>query len=300
MEKRSQSQSGNKDAKSIAAAEIKNTGILYVVATPIGNFGDITERALAVLRDVQIILAEDTRRTKPMLQRFAIGRPKVVAFHEHNEDYASVKMIERLLAGDDIALVSDAGTPLISDPGYGLVAAAHQANIQVVPIPGCCAIITALSVAGLPTDQFFFAGFLPAKTIQRCKSLTSLQEQIGTLVFYESSHRIVSSLKDCLAVLGDRPAVLARELTKMYETVRMGNLSVLLEFVSDDANQQKGEFVLLIEGAEKQEMTIEQKELDRLLLVMMDELPLKQAASLAAKILGMKKNAAYQRALEIK
>ncbi len=278
----------------------ENAGTLYVVATPIGNFGDITERALIVLRDVDLILAEDTRRTKPMLQRFAIGRPTVMAFHEHNEDYASVKMIERLLVGENIALVSDAGTPLISDPGYGLVAAAHQAGVQVVPIPGSCAIIAALSAGGLPTDQFFFAGFLPAKSTQRCKALTSLQEQIGTLVFYESSHRILASLEDCLSVLGNRPAVLARELTKMYETIQMGSLSALLEFVREDSNQQKGEFVLLVEGAEKQEHSIDERELDRLLLLMMEELPLKQAASLTAKILGMKKNAAYQRALTIK
>ncbi len=278
----------------------ESVGTLYVVATPIGNFDDITERALTVLRDADLILAEDTRRTKPMLQRFAIGKPKVMAFHEHNEDHVLARIIEKLLAGENVALVSDAGTPLISDPGYGLVAAAHQEDIQVVPVPGSCAIIAALSVSGLPTDQFFFAGFLPAKSTQRCKVLTNLQEQIGTLVFYESSHRVLTSLQDCLSVLGDRPASMARELTKMYETIRMGTLSTLLEFVQEDHNQQKGEFVLLIQGAEKQIESVDQRELDRLLLLMMEELPLKQAASLTAKVLGMKKNAAYQRALEIK
>ena len=278
----------------------QGVGKLYVVATPIGNFGDITERALDVLRHVDLILAEDTRRTKPMLQRFAIGRPKVMAFHEHNEGFTTDKIIERLMLGEEVALVSDAGTPLISDPGYSLVSAAHQAKISVVPIPGACAAIAALSASGLATDQFFFAGFLPAKTTQRCKALTSLHEQVGTLVFYESSHRIIGSMEDCLSILGDRQTVLARELTKMYETVKVGKLSKLLGFVRADKNQQKGEFVLLVEGREKQETTLELKELDRLLLVMMEELSLKQAASLTAKILGIKKNTAYQRALTLK
>jgi len=278
----------------------QGVGKLYVVATPIGNFGDITERALDVLRHVDLILAEDTRRTKPMLQRFAIGRPKVMAFHEHNEGFTTDKIIERLMLGEEVALVSDAGTPLISDPGYSLVSAAHQAKISVVPIPGACAAIAALSASGLATDQFFFAGFLPAKTTQRCKALASLYEQVGTLVFYESSHRIIGSMEDCLSILGDRQTVLARELTKMYETVKVGKLSELLGFVRADKNQQKGEFVLLVEGREKQETTLELKELDRLLLVMMEELSLKQAASLTAKILGIKKNTAYQRALTLK
>ncbi len=283
-----------------AVSQGEQSGVLYVVATPIGNFGDISERAISILRSVDLILAEDTRRTRPMLQKFAIGKPKIHSFHEHNEEHASKKVVERLIAGENIALVSDAGTPLISDPGFGLVAAAHQAQVQVVPIPGSCAAIAALSVSGMPTDQFFFAGFLPAKSGQRQKTLNALLGQQGTLVFYESSHRIVASLHDLLAVFGARKAVLARELTKMYETIRSDDISGLLEFVSGDANQQKGEFVLLVEGAEKVSVDINQEEVDRMLRVMLEELSLKQAASLTAKILGLKKNTVYQRALQLK
>lgn len=275
-------------------------GVLYVVATPIGNFGDISERALNVLRDAHIILAEDTRRTMPMLQRFAIGKPKLVAFHEYNEARSVSKVIERLLAGEKIALVSDAGTPLISDPGFGLVSEAHKAGIKVEPIPGACAVIAALSAGGLPTDQFFFAGFLPSKTTHRVKTLQGLLSQRGTLVFYESSHRIIDSLKDCLSILGDRKAVIARELTKMYETIKFDNLSEILDFVVQDSNQQKGEIVLMIEGAAKQVDEDNSQEIDRLLRIMLEDLPVKQASVIVAKILGVKKNTLYQRALQIK
>ena len=278
----------------------ENLSVLYIVATPIGNFGDITERAITVLREVDLILAEDTRRTKPLLQRYAIGRPKLISFHEHNEEKVSEKIIDRLLAGEKVALVSDAGTPLVSDPGFSLVSAAHDAGIKVVPLPGPSALITALSAGGLPTDQFFFAGFLPAKSTQRQKALEGLYGQVGTLVFYESSHRIVNSLSDCLDVLGDRRAALARELTKMYETIRQSSLKELHAFVSEDKNQQKGEFVLLIEGAEKQKNDPDQQQVDHLLIIMMEELPLKQSAQLVAKILGLKKNSVYQRALRLK
>ena len=277
-----------------------NLSVLYIVATPIGNYGDITERAIQVLREVDLILAEDTRRTKPLLQRFAVGKPKLMSFHEHNEESMREKVVQRLLQGEKVALVSDAGTPLISDPGFGLVSAAHDAGVKVVPLPGASAVITALSAGGLPTDQFFFAGFLPAKSTQRRKSLQGLYDQVGTLIFYESSHRILDSLSDCLEVLGDRPAVLARELTKMYETIRCSSLKELQSFVDADENQQKGEFVLLIEGAEKQSNDPDQLEVDRLLTVMMEELSLKQSAQLVAKILGLKKNSVYQRALELK
>jgi len=223
-----------------------------------------------------------------------------MSFHEHNEQGLCAKIVDRLLLGENVALVSDAGTPLISDPGYGLVSAAHDAGVKVVPLPGPSAVITALSAGGLPTDQFFFAGFLPSKSMQRRKSLQGLHDQVGTLIFYESSHRILDSLADCVDVLGDRAAVLARELTKMYETIRSGRLKELVSFVAADANQQKGEFVLLIEGAEKQSNDPQQQEIDRLLLLMMEELPLKQSAQLVAKILDLKKNSVYQRALELK
>ena len=278
-------------------------GILYVVATPIGNYADMTERAITVLGEVDLLLAEDTRRTKPLLQRFAISVPKIISFHEHNEERQTQRIIEKLQLGDSVALVSDAGTPLISDPGYGLVDAAHQVGIKIEPIPGPCAIVAALSASGLPTDQFFFAGFLPAKSSQRISALQDLVDQEGTLVFYESSHRIQASLLDCVNVLGDRKAVLARELTKLYETIRHDSLEGLLEFVNSDANQQKGEFVLLIEGAPKQQDANQhpnQQELDHMLKIMMAELPLKQAAQLVAKVMGLKKNFVYQRALELK
>ena len=277
----------------------ENQGVLYVVATPIGNYADMTERAMQVLREVDIILAEDTRRTKPLLQRFAISASRIMSFHEHNEERLGYKIIEKLQLGESIALVSDAGTPLISDPGFGLVEAAHKAGLKVVPIPGACALAAALSAGGLPTDQFFFVGFLPAKTTQRVKPLQQLIDQKGTLIFYESSHRILACLSDCLGVLGNRRAVVAREISKLFETIRQDDLNGLLSFVTADSNQQKGEFVILIEGAQAQELGNDQ-ELDRLLLIMMEELPLKQAAQLVAKILGIKKNSVYQRALQLK
>lgn len=278
---------------------IENQGVLYVVATPIGNSADMTERAIKILGEVDLILAEDTRRTKPLLQRLAISASKVISFHEHNEERLTDNIIEKIKSGDSIALVSDAGTPLISDPGYSLVDAAHGSGIKIEPIPGACAIIAALSVSGLPTDQFFFAGFLPAKSIQRISSLQGLMSQNGTLIFYESSHRIQACLLDCVNVFGNRKAVLAREMTKLYETIRQDSLDNLLDFVNSDANQQKGEFVLLIEGAPKQQ-DFNQQEIDRMLTIMLAELPLKQAAQLVAKVLGLKKNFVYQRALELK
>jgi len=283
----------------ISHKHIENQGVLYVVATPIGNFADMTERAVKVLSDVDLILAEDTRRTKPLLQRFAIAASKIMSFHEHNEERLSQSVIEKMLSGASVALVSDAGTPLISDPGYGLVAAAHHASIKVEPIPGACALIAALSVGGLPTDQFFFAGFLPAKSMQRIQALKTLQDQQGTLIFYESSHRIQACLLDCVNVLGARRAVIAREVTKLFETIKQDNLQGLLDFVNADSNQQKGEFVVLVEGAKpRQDSNLQ--EIDRLLGIMMEELPLKQAAKLVAKMLGLKKNSVYQRALELK
>ena len=283
----------------ISHKHTENQGVLYVVATPIGNYADMTERAIKVLGEVDLILAEDTRRTKPLLQRFAIPATKIISFHEHNEERLTNNIIEKIKLGDSVALVSDAGTPLISDPGYGLVEAAHQSGIKTEPIPGACAIIAALSASGLPTDQFFFAGFLPAKSTQRISALQGLIAQNGTLIFYESAHRIQTCLLDCVNVLGNRKAVLAREVTKLYETIQHDSLEGLLDFVNSDANQRKGEFVLLIAGALKKQES-NQQEIDRMLAIMMAELPLKQAAQLVAKVLGLKKNSVYQRALELK
>lgn len=272
-------------------------GILYIVATPIGNLADMTERAIETLRHVDLILAEDTRHTKPLLQHFAINT-RTQAFHDHNEREQVSKVIEKLESGEDIALVSDAGTPLISDPGYGLVRAAQQANIQVCPIPGACAVIAALSASGLPTDQFLFAGFIPAKTQQRVKFLKSFSAQNCTLVFYESSHRIQESLRDCAEVFGDRSATMARELTKKFETIRSATFKELQQWVSEDENQRKGEFVLIVEGIDKNQDEDEQA-LDKTLSVLLKDLPVSQAVELAVKLLGVKKNKAYKRALEL-
>jgi len=284
----------------IQCSSNENKGVLYVVATPIGNYKDITERAVDILKTVDIVLAEDTRRTKPLLQRIGAGKPKIIAFHDHNEEQVLTKFIEELLGGKSVALVSDAGTPLISDPGYVLVAAAHDRGITVTPVPGVCAAIAALSVSGMPTDKFFFIGFLPPKTQQRRKALSALKAQQGTLVLYESTHRIIACLKDCLLELGDRKAVMARELTKVYETVRLSSLQGLIEYVESDVNQQKGEFVILIEGEKNYIEAGSEKDVDRYLHIMMKELSLKQAVGLTSEMLGVKKNIVYERALQLK
>lgn len=272
-------------------------GILYIVATPIGNLSDMTERAIETLRDADLILAEDTRHTKPLLQHFAINT-RAQAFHDHNERDQVSTVIEKLGAGQNIALVSDAGTPLISDPGYGLVRAAQEINIQVCPIPGACAVIAALSASGMPTNQFLFAGFIPTKTQQRLNFLKSFLDQSCTLVFYESSHRIQDSLRDCAEVFGDRPATMARELTKKFETIRSATFKELQQWVSEDENQRKGEFVLMVEGVDKNQNE-DEKKLDRTLFVLLEDLSVSQAVDLAVKLLGVKKNKAYQRALEL-
>ena len=274
-------------------------GCLYVVATPIGNLADISARALEVLQQVDVIAAEDTRHTRGLLQHFGINRP-MLALHDHNEDAQAPQLVRRLAAGERFALVSDAGTPLISDPGFPLVRACREAGVAVVPIPGASALITALSVAGLPTDRFRFEGFLPRKATARRELLQGLVEEAATLVFYESSHRVVETLQDMLAVFGAcRYAVLARELTKLHETVLSGALPDLLQQVQADDNQRRGEFVLMLAGAGVQ-ADDSAAELDRCLGVLLGEVPLKQAAAIAAKLVGVKKNAAYQRALQLK
>jgi len=272
-------------------------GILYIVATPIGNLSDMTERAIETLRHVGLILAEDTRHTKPLLQHFAINT-RAQAFHDHNEREQVSKIIKRLEEGQNIALVSDAGTPLISDPGYGLVKAAQEAHIQVCPIPGACAVIAALSASGMPTDQFLFAGFIPAKMQQRLNFLQSYTKQSSTLVFYESSHRIQDSLRDCAEVFGDRRATLARELTKKFETIRSATFHELQQWVAEDENQRKGEFVLMVEGVDKNQDE-DQQHLDHLLSVLLEDLPLSKAVELSVKLSGIKKNKVYKRALEL-
>ncbi|HNL36135.1 MAG TPA: 16S rRNA (cytidine(1402)-2'-O)-methyltransferase, partial [Agitococcus sp.] len=267
--------------------------------TPIGNLEDISARAIKVLSQVNRIAAEDTRHSSRLLQHLGINTP-LVAVHDHNEAGRVQSLIEQLLAGDSIALISDAGTPLISDPGYRLVAAAHQANIQVVPVVGACAAIAALSAAGLPSDRFSFEGFLAAKTSQRQTQLKALANESRTLIFYEAPHRILECVQDMAAIFGaDRRVVLARELTKTFETIKQCTLAELCVFVESDTNQQRGEIVLVVDGAPEDSGLMAEKELDALLLKLLKYLPVKACAQLAAELTGHKKNALYDRALEL-
>ncbi|MVW74777.1 16S rRNA (cytidine(1402)-2'-O)-methyltransferase [Pseudomonas sp. R-22-3w-18] len=274
-------------------------GSLYVVATPIGNLDDISARALNILRSVALIAAEDTRHSARLLQHFGIGTP-LAACHEHNERDQGGRFIARLQAGEDVALISDAGTPLISDPGYHLVRQARAAGVPVVPVPGPCALIAALSAAGLPSDRFIFEGFLPAKAAGRRARLEQVKEEPRTLIFYEAPHRILECLQDMQSVFGDeRPALLARELTKTFETLKGMPLSELAAWVAADANQQRGECVVLVAGwqAPEGEEAVSAEAL-RVLDLLLAEMPLKRAAALAAEITGVRKNLLYQVALE--
>lgn len=277
---------------------VDRTGVLYVVATPIGNRADITQRALAVLGAVDRVLAEDTRHSGTLLRTLGIGTP-LLSLHEHNEQVQVEPLLARLRAGADLALISDAGTPLISDPGYRIVRAARQAGIAVVPIPGPSALIAALSVAGLPTDRFVFEGFLPAKAAARRAHLHGLANETRTLVFYEASHRIQECLSDLAECFGvEREAAIARELTKTFEQVQAGTLAELNAWLAEDANRQRGEFVVLVAGAAPVADTELDAEAKRVLKLLLTELPIKRAAALAAEITGARKNALYQYALQ--
>ena len=267
-------------------------GTLHIVATPIGNLGDLSPRALETLKSVAAIYAEDTRHTRQLLSHFGLERP-LLALHQHNEDAQAAQVVTRLLAGDCLALVSDAGTPLVSDPGFRLVRAARAAGVRVSPVPGACAAIAALSVAGLASDRFVFEGFLPAKGAARRERLARLASEPRTLMFYESAHRIEESLVDMVGAFGDaRPAVLARELTKLFETVLDGTLAELLARVQADPNQRKGEFVLIIEGAgeDADARIIEGR---RLYARLVEHLPPSTAARLAAELSGAPRKALY-------
>lgn len=265
---------------------------LYIVATPIGHLGDMSPRALDTLRGAAAVCAEDTRHTRQLLAHFGIERP-LLALHQHNEDAQVAQLVQRLLAGESLALVSDAGTPLVSDPGFRLVRAARAAGIPVSPVPGACAAIAALSVAGLASDRFAFEGFLPAKAGARRERLARLASESRTLIFYESAHRIEESLADMAAAFGaDRPAVLARELTKLFETVLDGSLGELRERVAADPNQRKGEFVLIVEGA-GDDADAKVIEGQRLYAKLAEHLPPSTAAKLAAELSGAPRKALY-------
>ncbi|RXJ72486.1 16S rRNA (cytidine(1402)-2'-O)-methyltransferase [Veronia nyctiphanis] len=276
---------------------VVDVSTLYIVPTPIGNLGDITQRALSVLAQVDLIAAEDTRHTGKLLSHFGITT-RTYALHDHNEQQKADSLIARLQNGEKIALVSDAGTPLISDPGYHLVHRCRAAGVRVVPLPGPCAIITALSASGLPSDRFSFEGFLPPKSKGRQDRFTELAADPRTMIFYESPHRIMDALDDMHAVLGsERRVVLARELTKTYETIHGATLGELIPWLKEDPNRVRGEMVLLVAGhrVEKSDLPVEATRAVKLLSA---ELPLKKASAIAAELYSVKKNALYKWGLE--
>ena len=271
-------------------------GELYIVATPIGNLADMTYRAVEVLQQVDLILVEDTRNAIKLLQHYSIRTP-MKALHEHNEEHLAPVIVQKLAQGDSIALISDAGTPLMSDPGFRLVRAAQQAGIQALSVPGACAAIAALSIAGLPTDRFVFEGFVPAKTNAREQRLQALRGEPRTLIFYEAKHRIVAFLRSMQKVMGDaRKIVVARELTKKFESVYQGEVQEVVARIAGDEQAQKGEYVVLVEGASA---ALDEVDLDSVLQPLLLELGVSKASKVAAKITGISKNKCYQRALEM-
>lgn len=277
--------------------KLEETGILYVVATPIGNMQDITFRAIEILKKVEIIVAEDTRHAMPLLKHYFINKP-TISMHEFNERERLKVIIEELLQGKSIALISDAGTPLISDPGFPLVREAQALGIPVVSVPGPCAAIAALSVAGLPTDKFVFEGFLPSKNEARCNALARLLHEARTMVFYEAPHRLIATLKDMAQIFGGgRKATVARELTKIHESVITNTLTFLIHAYENQTGKLKGEIVILVAGANEAESATREVIPQEVLEVLLAELPLKQAATLASKITGERKNVLYELAL---
>ncbi|MEQ5836927.1 16S rRNA (cytidine(1402)-2'-O)-methyltransferase [Marinobacter sp. NFXS9] len=276
-------------------------GLLYIVATPIGNLGDISQRAADILARVDCIAAEDTRHTQRLLQVLGLHRP-LVALHEHNERELHESVLQRLRQGESVALVSDAGTPLISDPGFILVRAAREQGLTVVPIPGPCAITTALSAAGLPTDRFTFEGFLPTKRKARLDALKALRHESRTLVFYEAPHRIRETAVALAEAFGaERSVVLARELTKAFETFYSGTAGDVVEQLAEDDYAEKGEYVVMVAGAPaSSEDAATEIDPDELLTVLLREVPVKVAARMASELTGLSRNELYQRALALK
>ncbi len=270
-------------------------GILYIVATPIGNLEDISARAIRILAQVDVIAAEDTRVSRKLADRYQI-RTSRIAYHDHNERQRAPQLVDRLVHGEDIALISDAGTPLISDAGYRLVRLAHEQSIRVTAVPGPCAAITALSIAGLPTDRFVFEGFLPSKAAPRRQRLEALKDESRTIIFYESVHRILATLRDMVSIFdGHREGFIAREITKQFETVRRDSLVNLLAWLETEPQQRKGEFVLLVHG--RPDRPAATAELERVLSLLLAALPMKQAVDLAVNITGASRNDVYRLAL---
>ena len=276
----------------------EQNGILYIVATPIGNLGDITQRALDTFAQVDLIAAEDTRHSGSLLSHYGIKKP-FFALHDHNEQQKASILVEKLTKGENIALISDAGTPLISDPGFHLVRHCRQVGIRVVPVVGACAAIGALSCSGIASDRFCFEGFLPAKIKSRCDKLEALSEEPRTLIFYESTHRILDTLADMQKIWGsDRYIVMARELTKTWETIHGDTLGNLIEWLNEDSNRTKGEIVLIVEGKPETEEESFSSQAVKLFELLTNEMPMKKAASIVAETFGYKKNALYQFGLE--
>lgn len=276
-----------------------DSAALYVLATPIGNLGDMTARAIEVLRTVDLIAAEDTRHSARLLQHFGINT-RMSSYHDFSDDARVDSLLAQIKAGQSIALISDAGTPLISDPGYRLVQRAQEESLRVVPIPGACALVAALSAAGLPSDRFIFEGFPVAKRSGRLKHFAELAQETRTLIFYESPHRILDSIDDMRESFGgDRQAVICRELTKTFESVYSATLDELCAWIREDNNRQRGEFVVLVRGAVQQELEAIGPEVLRILEVLLAELSVKQASALTARITGVKKNQLYECALSL-
>ena len=274
-------------------------GTLYVVATPIGNLQDMSPRAKEILRGVDLIVAEDTRTSRRLLREFGISTP-LLAYHDYNERQTYQAIIARLEAGKDIALISDAGTPLISDPGYRLVRAAHEAGLRLISVPGPCAAVAALAVSGSPSDRFIYEGFLPARSAARRRRLGQLSQESRTMIFFESPYRLLESLADIQDIFGpDRRATIGRELTKIHETIHSGSLRHVLEWLQGDENQRRGEFVIIVEGQDRPADTLD-LEAQRLLSVLLKHLPLSQAVAAASEVLGGDRSKLYRLALELK
>ena len=269
---------------------------MYVVATPLGNLGDLSPRAAQTLASVAVIAAEDTRHSRPLLNHYGIRTP-LLALHEHNEAAQAARLIERLQQGEDVALISDAGTPAISDPGQRLVAAAQAAGITVAPLPGPCAAIAALSASGLPSARFAFEGFLPAKTAARREALSALKDEPRTLIFYEAPHRLLALLDDVAEVFGERPLALGKELTKLHEAVIQGDAAGIRAWLLAEPGRERGEFVLVVQGAP--ESAAPADDIDALLGRLLAVLPLKQAVTAAVAVSGAPRNRVYRAALAL-